>query len=436
VAVTKLEFILRNLTHKLWVRAAAFAVLGGLVAVLARFVGPLLPGSWVEKTGADSVSGLLDILATTMLAVTTFSLSIMVQAYGAAASAVTPRAVALLLEDRTSQTVLSTFLGAFLFALVGIIGLQAGTFGDAGRVVLFFATIAVTVAVVIAMIRWISHLTTFGRLGDTTARVEAAALQALDSRVARPCLGAVPLLAQEPPPDHVAVLSQDTGYLCHIDLPRLQEIAQECAIKGREPLLHVACLPGAFVHPQAALLTLPAPVEDALAERLRAAFTIKAQRDFDQDPRFGLCVLSEIAERALSPAVNDPGTAIDVLGRAVRVLARWAPRPEAADPEEVEYPLVAVPPLRLEDLFSDVFPAIARDGAGMLSVQTRLQKSLQALASLSPAVFGNVAGAQSRRALAEARSALIHPEDLDGLTALSADVARLAAAAPCRNLAR
>ena len=34
-------------------------------------------------------------------------------------------------------------------------------------------------------------------------------------------------------------------------------------------------------------------------------------------------VLAEIASRALSPAVNDPGTAIDVLGRLVRVLSRW-----------------------------------------------------------------------------------------------------------------
>jgi hypothetical protein len=44
-------------------------------------------------------------------------------------------------------------------------------------------------------------------------------------------------------------------------------------------------------------------------------------RSFDQDPRFGAVVLTEIASRALSPGMNDPGTAIDVIGRAVRLLA-------------------------------------------------------------------------------------------------------------------
>ena len=43
------------------------------------------------------------------------------------------------------------------------------------------------------------------------------------------------------------------------------------------------------------------------AEAIAATFVIGGSRVFDQDPRFGLLVLSEIASRALSPAVNDPG---------------------------------------------------------------------------------------------------------------------------------
>lgn len=50
-------------------------------------------------------------------------------------------------------------------------------------------------------------------------------------------------------------------------------------------------------------------------------------RDADQAnheaSRFGLIALSEIACRALSPAVNDPGTAIAIIGRFVRL---WANR--------------------------------------------------------------------------------------------------------------
>ena len=64
------------------------------------------------------------------------------------------------------------------------------------------------------------------------------------------------------------------------------------------------------------------PEDEDVHKAVAEAFTIGAERTFDQDPRFGLCVLAEIASRALSPAVNDPGTAIDVIGRAVRLLVR------------------------------------------------------------------------------------------------------------------
>ncbi len=421
--LTRLGYILRQFARRLWVRAAAFALLGVVAAMGGRYLGPYLPEDVLDLSGAQSVRGLLNILASSMLAVTTFSLSIMVQAYSAAAAAVTPRAVDLLLEDRTSQTVLSTFLGAFLFALVGLIALEAGAYGDPGRVVLFFATIAVTAAVVVAMLRWIAHLTLFGRVGDTTQRVENAALEALRDRLSRPGLGGI-VAGDKIPSGMVAVLAETTGYLRHIDMPHLQEVAETMAGKSPAgvPVLHLACLPGAFVHPAAPLLWRASGPEDAETDvALREAFTIGDTRSFDQDPRFGLCVLAEIAARALSPAVNDPGTAIDVLGRVVRVLGDWPKK----DPTAPKYPLVAVPPLEIADLLEDVFPAIARDGAAIFSVQIRLQKSLLALAELAPPTFAAAAAHQSAGALGEAQGRLTHEADFARLQAVADEIERL-----------
>lgn len=422
---TRIAFLLRHYARKLWVRAAAFAVLGVAIVPLARILGPMLPGDLEALTGARSVQGILDILASSMLAVTTFSLSIMVSAYAGATGSVTPRAVTLLLQDRTSQTVLSTFIGAFLFSIVGIIGVEAGAFGSQGIVVLFFATILVIVFVVIALIRWIQHLTTFGRMGDTTDRVEQAATAALVARAERPALGGVPADETRAPEGWRVVRAPGTGYLRHIDMPRLATIAQALAPGGTAPVLQLACLPGSFLHPAAPLLWAMPRLPDgldaaALDAQVQTAFTIDDTRTFDQDPRFGLCVLTEIAERALSPAVNDPGTAIDVLGRAVRILAHWA----KVTPAEPEFPLILVPSLHIRDLFDDIFPAIAHDGAAKFSVQLRLQKSLLALAQLSPADFGPEALGQSARALRVARQADLPSEDIDRLEAVSREITR------------
>src|SRR5690606_17518614 len=113
-------------------------------------------------------------------------------------------------------------------------------------------------------------------------------------------------------------------------------------------------------------------------KRVFGAFTVEDMRSFDQDPRFGLCVLAEIGQRALSPALNDPGTAIDVIGRAVRVMSQLAePREEKFEPR---FERLLVAPIEPSDLLDDILTPIGRDGAANVEVQIRLQKAYAALA--------------------------------------------------------
>jgi uncharacterized membrane protein len=144
------------------------------------------------------------------------------------------------------------------------------------------------------------------------------------------------------------------------------------------------------------------------------AFTINDTRSFEQDPRFGLSVLSEIAERALSPAVNDPGTAIDILGRSVRLLASMA---EHRDPE-LMFPRIWVPPLKVDDLMDDIFPPIARDGAAIFAVQIRLQKALLALAEIAPKRFSKLAQQHSDMAFSRCQANML-PSEIAALQAVS-----------------
>ena len=145
---------------------------------------------------------------------------------------------------------------------------------------------------------------------------------------------------------------------------------------------------------------------------LAAAFEIGASRVFDHDPRFGLVVLSEIGSRALSPAVNDPGTAIDVIGTLVRLFSMWDTRGKAQTPPVIKFDRVAVPELNLADLFDDAFTGIARDGAGTVEVVVRLQKALESLAVIDNAPMQESALLHARRSLVRAELAMQAPSDL------------------------
>lgn len=108
-------------------------------------------------------------------------------------------------------------------------------------------------------------------------------------------------------------------------------------------------------------------------------FVLGEERSFDQDPRYGMQVQSEIGQRALSPGINDPGTARLALQNMLRILTRWAGPPVA----ETDYPRLLVPPVKVSDLLQELLLPIARDSADNSQIQREIQHSIVALARIS-----------------------------------------------------
>lgn len=177
--ISRWQLIFRQAGRKLWFRAALFALAAVISALASIVFKSAIPPSVSVKVGADAVDNILNILASSMLAVTTFSLSTMVTAFGSATTHVTPRATKLVVEDSTTQNVLATFIGSFLFSLVGIIALNMGAYGEQGRVILFAVTLVVIALILVTLLRWIHHLTSLGSVDETTSRVERVALDVL-----------------------------------------------------------------------------------------------------------------------------------------------------------------------------------------------------------------------------------------------------------------
>ncbi len=406
--MSKWHWYLMQFTRLLWVRATLIGVLGVGAVGLAALIERLFAGGIGFEVSADTIDSILTILASSMLTVTTFSLSVMTSAFGLATSNVTPRATRLLAEDRVTQNVLSTFIGSFLFSIVGIVALKAGAYSSQGRVVLFAVTVFVLILIVISLIRWIDQLTRLGRVNETTDRVEETALSSIKQRLKEPFLGGCARTEDaNVPDDSCEVFAERTGYVQHIDMKQLSEAAKTL---NADILLDV--VPGSFIYQNARLAAvvpdsgnLPEETRQDVAVDVRRAITIGEERSFDQDPRFGLVVLSEIACRALSPGVNDSGTAIDVIGRIARLLILWGNGSEKFA-QETRFPRIFVPPINASDIFEDGFQLIERDAAAVVEVQVRLRKALQALSRLGNSEFREAARKQAAIAAERAEIAL------------------------------
>jgi uncharacterized membrane protein len=365
------RWFLAQLTRRLWVRASIYGAVGVAAALLAAVFSPLVPKTFSEPFGGGTVDGLLNVMASSLLSVTIFSAAAMLTAYTSVAQGVTPRAAALITTDKRAQTALASFVGGFLYAIVAFSALGTGYYAHGGRAILFFTTLAMMGWIAITLLRWLDHLSGLAQMGKAIEKVE----DATRASILGPFGSALNAAPWAPPPqDAEPVTAQAVGYIRNVDLAALRKLSH------REGLtIWVLAPPGAFVHEDRPLARVSAdrPLSPTLAQKLRRAFDISGSRTFDQDPRFGFVVLGEIASRALSPAVNDPGSALDVIGTALRLLTVW--RTSAPSSSAREDGGVRLPPIAYADLLEDVFRPIATDGAASYSVALRLQKAFAAL---------------------------------------------------------
>ncbi|WP_341937178.1 DUF2254 domain-containing protein [Marinimicrobium sp. C2-29] len=409
LSMDRLRFLANRLKERLWVKPLALCLLSIGGAFIAKLADDSGLGEVLPQVSLDSVESLLSIMAASMLMIATFAVGSMVAAYASASAAATPRSIPLVIADDVTQNALSVFIGAFIFSLVSLIAVKNGFFGSAGLFAIFALTVFVFATVVITLMRWVDRIARLGRVVNTIERVEEATADALKRRRRAPTMSALAVSPSESTERGVELFSASVGYVQHIDMEKLQDCAEESGCH-----VTVLALPGTFVSAGRALFAIdgghPLPVAALLS-----TVTIGRSRTFEDDPRFGLLALSEIADKALSTGVNDPGTAIDVIGAMVRLFTLWQVPLEENQKRDIVYDRISVPHLSVEDMFDDAFTAIARDGAGFVEVSVRLQRALFALSRSDDEGVSDAARKCSRMALGRSERVMEHEEDIDAV---------------------
>jgi len=410
--IDRINFFLNRLRERLWVRPLVVCLVSIAGVFVLQFVDRTPLREIAPDISMESIETLLSIMASSMLVVATFAVGSMVAAYASTSNTATPRSFRLVIADDVSQNALSTFIGAFIFSIVALTAAKNDFFQTAGRFALFIVTASVFALVLVTFVRWVDRIARLGRLGTTIDKVEDATTAALQRRREAPTLGGV--TRQQQPQGGRPVFAPAIGYVQHVDIGSLQSFATETRSR-----VVVAALPGTFAAPGRPLAYISGNEDEVDDTRVTQAFAIGDERVFDNDPRFGFVVLSEIAGRALSPGVNDPGTAIDIIGTLVRLFSLWIKPAETHDAPAPECDRVEVPEISVHDLFDDAFTAIARDGAGIAEVVIRLQKALASLASLGDAAVREAAIRHARIALKRSEKALDLPEEIAAVRALA-----------------
>ncbi len=381
----------------LWVVVCAAAALGLVTLERGAAPAPRSQMPLIFSGGPEGARGLLSAIASSMITVVGVVFSITIVALQLASAQYSPRVLRNFMRDRASQMTLGSLIGTFVYALLVLRVVRTADETRDEFVPFAAVTGAVALAIVAVglVVYFIHHIATRMQVSHIAATVAHETLEEIDRQSAGD--GATqPQLSQTPPePGHVVPATR-SGYLQYVELQGLQELAE-----GEDITVQFEVAPGGWVQRHAPLFRVWGRGQlDDLAGKLHEHVSVGDNRVLYQDAEFGIQQLVDIGVKALSPGINDPTTARNVLHRLVEILvaagrADLAPR-QYHDAKGALRLQVAQPDFA--SLLRTAFEEIHHFGRDIPSVARTLTQSLDTIEA--------GIGERHRPAIGELRAAL------------------------------
>ena len=367
-----------------FVIALALGVLGAVLSSTEERIPAL--GAWVptilfpSRQDPQTSQLILSAIATSIMTVVSIVFAMLLMTLTLASTQFSPRILVSFVRDRATQWTLGVLLGTFSYCIAVLPAAHS-------LPVAFVPVLSVTVAMLLALVAvawlifFIHHISQAISVNHIVDRIARDTEQVIDGLMPYPRSGFEPTShLPMPDGDGAPILNQRSGYVRFIDTERLMELAKEWRIRIR-----VERGVGQFIPAGVPLVrvTRESRVSPLRAAELLGAFDIGPTRTLQQDVEFGVIQIVDIALRAISPAVNDPSTAISCIDQLSSILILWCgrmPMPTVLfDPPHV--PRVEIPRIGLEGMFNMAFDQIRHYAAADLAVNLRLLRAMGDIAA-------------------------------------------------------
>ena len=386
------------------------ALAAGSLLSLVR-VGPRSPLAF--QGTSDDARTLLIGIAGTMVTVIALLLGLTVVALQLSSTQYSPRLLRNFLRDRPNQVVLSVFVATFAYSAAGLytVGVSGGSrtatfprLAVSGALVLLFVSLGL-------LVYFADHLVHSIQVDAIMRVVERGTLA-----VIRDGLFTGGQDAPDVPEWAVPVTSPRSGYVQAVRPGRL--LAQA----GRGVCLRLRPRVGEHVVAGTTLAWIwaaspsdPAPDPRAFAPVLDAGVRIGFERTLEQDAALGIRQLVDVACKALSPAVNDPYTAVQAVDHLSVIFCALATRPLGNHIIRGDAgAAVIVPGRRFPDYLAVMCGLIRRYGAREPTIADALLRLLGNCAAVARDDPERAAAIeeQARIVLADAEREIAQPADL------------------------
>jgi uncharacterized membrane protein len=377
-----------NLRGGFLVRPMTIALVLGCAGALLSWLEELEPAisDWVPTilfpSHADPQVAqiILAGIAASIMTVVSIVFAILLMTLTLASMQFSPRIIISFSRDRVTQWTLGIFLGTFLYCTAALPAARS-----LPHPVAPVATVLGAILLAIACVGWllffIHHISRAISVNYIVDRIASETEVVIDDTMPWPRQpGRV--AAHDARMDGLAgtvVLSETSGYIRFVDTARLVRLAKLHHVRIR-----VSRRVGQFVPAGTPLMVLSkhGTAADEAIDELHGALDMGPSRTLQQDVEFGVLQIVDIALKAISPAVNDPTTAINCADQLSRILIRFASRelPDALlyDPPGVVR--VRIPWIDFDGLLNSAFEQIRMYSKSDVAVSLRLLRALADIA--------------------------------------------------------
>lgn len=346
----RLQNLRENVSTSLWFVPSVLIVLALILSTILIEVdvalstrrSPLIP--WLFSGTADAARTLLSVISGSLITVISIAFSITILALQQASAQFTPRVLRQFTANRSNQMVLGVYTATFVYALLVLRAVRsADESSDAGFVPALSITVAIGLALVCLglLIFFVHHMSRSLQIAVIMDHVRHELIEQIDalypSQLGHSTDQPSPTLIEIAIWDHTlprtTVHADSAGFIRRIDQQALLN-----APLGDVRWLWVRPRVGQFITYGGVLAELDGetPLDDAVADQIRAAFIIDSEPSINQDVLFGVRQLVDIALKALSPGINDMTTAEYALYHLGDALGRLAERPFPASVRRID----------------------------------------------------------------------------------------------------
>ena len=326
--------------------------LGAVVLVWAmnwldrRIPNELLQNSNLVLSGsADQARATLVSMATSILTTAGVVFTLLTLPLSTVAAQYGSRLLRLFLSDRITQFVLGMFVGTFVYCITAATSIPSAEAALEAPQVLVTVGLLLMMATFGSLILLVQHISTMLQAPQIAAAAGAELLEVVQSEVLDEVSWDAKPIGQPAPVTRTVknsmeegegypVRSPGSGYIQYIDPEYMLTLAQE-----KNLVVRLLRKPGDFVWPGEVVAlvwpsdgigaqrtaVLPVQIDQEMAKELRRAFRLGKQRTPAQDVECAINQLVEMAVRAMSPAINDPLTAmtcLDYMGQGLALFAQ------------------------------------------------------------------------------------------------------------------